>query len=187
MLLALLQILSPLCALAASRDVWPPAAYARAAATVASLTTAEKVQLVSGQNAAYADCHFSRKECSYVGYIEPIPRVGLGPVYLEDGPQGVADTMTRVTMWPSVMTLAQSWRPELFEAMGRAMGAEQKIKGSNVHLGPAVALVRTPFSGRNFECVPGAFSARGRLALFLFLMRCPHLILTTGTFPRTRT
>ena len=31
------------------------------------------------------------------------------------------------------------------------MGAEQAGKGSNVMLGPAVALVRVPYSGRNFE------------------------------------
>jgi len=138
---------------AASRDVWPPAAYAQAKALVASLTLEEKLQLVSGMNAPYNDCHFSRKECSYVGLVAGIPRVGLGPIYLEDGPQGVADTMTRVTQWPSIMTISQSWRPELMLAMGEAMGAEHVVKGSNVMLGPAVALVRVPFSGRNFEYI----------------------------------
>ena len=138
---------------AASRGAWPPSAYTQANATLSLLSTEEKVQLVSGQNLAYKTCNFQRKECSYVGFIEGIPRVGLGPVYLEDGPQGVADKMTGVTQWPSIMTLAQAWRPELAEAMGFAMGAEQVAKGSNVQLGPAVALVRVPWSGRNFEYV----------------------------------
>jgi len=136
---------------AGSSAAWPPSAYAQASATLAQLTTAEKVQLVSGNNKAYATCGFRTKNCSYVGYIAGIPRLGLGPLYLEDGPQGVADTMTRVTQWPSIMTLAQAWRPELMLEMGAAMGAEQVLKGSNVMLGPAVSLVRVPMSGRNFE------------------------------------
>lgn len=126
---------------AASRDVWPISAYAQANATLAQLTTAEKVQLASGNNLAYATCGFKNRSCSYVGYIAGIPRLGLSPIYLEDGPQGVADTMKGVTQWPSLMTLAQAWRPELMRAMGEAMGAEQVIKGSNVMLGPSVALV----------------------------------------------
>jgi hypothetical protein len=138
---------------AGSRNIWPASAYAQANATLSQLTTAEKVSLASGNNLAYASCHFSRKECSYVGFIEGIPRLGLSPIYLEDGPQGVADGMTGVTQWPSIMTLSQAWRPELALQMGTAMGEEQKAKGSNVMLGPAVALVRTPLSGRNFEYI----------------------------------
>ena len=34
---------------------------------------------------------------------------------------------------------------------GAAMGAEQKIKGTNVMLGPGINLARTPMCGRNFE------------------------------------
>lgn len=152
MLCLLLSIASLVCAVhAGSRAVWPPSAYAKANATLAQLTTAEKVQLASGNNLPYASCHFSRKECSYVGFIEGIPRLGLSPIYMEDGPQGVADGMTGVTQWPSIMTLSQAWRPDLVYQMGAAMGEEQKAKGSNVMLGPAVALVRTPLSGRNFE------------------------------------
>ena len=135
----------------ASRDIWPPAAYAQANATLAQLTTEEKIGLCSGNNLAYATCGFRNRSCSYVGYIAGIPRLNLSPLYLEDGPQGVADTMKGVTQWPSLMTLAQAWRPELMQQMGEAMGAEQVYKGSNVMLGPSVALVRVPMSGRNFE------------------------------------
>jgi len=136
---------------AGSRDVWPKSAYTQADATLNTLTTEEKIGLVSGNNEPYATCNFQRKECSYVGVIAGIPRLGISPVYLEDGPQGVADTMKGVTQYPSIMTISQSWRPELMYAAGAAMGNEQFIKGSNVMLGPAVALVRVPWSGRNFE------------------------------------
>ena len=49
------------------------------------------------------------------------------------------------------MTVSQAWDPSLMEELGVAMGAEEKAKGANVQLGPAVALVRVPVSGRNFE------------------------------------
>ena len=65
---------------AASRDVWPASAYTSARALVAQLTLDEKVQLASGNNAPYSACHFSRKECSYVGAIAGIPRLGVSSV-----------------------------------------------------------------------------------------------------------
>ena len=37
------------------------------------------------------------------------------------------------------------------EEWGAAMGAEQKLKGTNVMLGPDVNLARVPWSGRVFE------------------------------------
>lgn len=36
-----------------------------------------------------------------VGFIQGIPRLGIPPINLEDGPQGVADGMEGVTAWPS--------------------------------------------------------------------------------------
>lgn len=136
-------------ALSSSSSAWPSSAYTSALNTLAQLTTAEKVQLVSGQNKGYGTC--PDKSCAYVGWIPGNPRLGLSGVYLEDGPQGVADGMKMVTAWPSAMTVAQTWDPILMQQWGAAMGAEQKAKGANVMLGPAVALVRVPWSGRAFE------------------------------------
>lgn len=136
-------------AVAGSARAWPPAAYARANATLEQLTLAEKIQLVSGNNSQYQKC--ADKSCAYVGYNIGVPRLGFTNIYMEDGPQGVADGMYNVTAWPSAMTVSQAWSPELMEAWGAAMGDEQRRKGSNVMLGPAVALVRCPLSGRNFE------------------------------------
>ena len=44
-----------------------------------------------------------------------------------------------------ISQVAQSWNPALFKVWGAAMGAEQAAKGSNVMLGPAVALTRVPY------------------------------------------
>lgn len=157
-----------------SRSVWPPSAYVSANATLAQLSLQEKIGLVSGMNGNYQKC--ADKTCAYVGWIAGVPRLDISDIYLEDGPQGVADGMLNVTQWPSAMTVrrwpirpalplalctsrpppldlqvAQAWDPALFETWGAAMGVEQAAKGSNVMLGPAVALVRVPYSGRNFE------------------------------------
>lgn len=141
--------------LAGSRDVWPASAYLKAKQTLSQLSTEEKVILVSGMNGLYQskNCTTDSRNCSYVGYIPAIPRLNLPDITLEDGPQGVADGMRNVTQFPSVMTVSQAWDPDLMRAFGQAMGAEQVAKGSSIHLGPAVALVRVPYSGRNFEYI----------------------------------
>jgi beta-glucosidase len=63
---------------------------------------------------------------------------------MEDGPQGVADGTKGVTCWPSALTVTQSWDSELFYNWSYAMGIEQKLKGSDVMLGPMMNLARVP-------------------------------------------
>jgi len=127
---------------------WGPAPRARAAAAVAKLSLDEQVAIMSALNAGYGT---PTAISAYVGYTPGVPSAGIPPLLWEDGPQGVADGQLGVTAWPSAMTVAQAWRPDLFERWGAAMGGEQRGKGSNVMLGPAVALVRVPLSGRVFE------------------------------------
>jgi beta-glucosidase len=140
-----------------SAAAWPPSVYARAAATLSQMTLDEKIRLVSGDNAQYGkNCSGAAdpvKNCAYVGWQHGVPRLGLADIYMEDGPQGVADGMTRVTRFPGVQTVAAAWDVPLARAFAAAMGAEQAAKGSSVMLGPAVALVRCPLSGRNFEYI----------------------------------
>lgn len=127
---------------------WPPSIRSRAVDIVNNLTLDEKVALCSGCNAGYGTPSAFSK---YVGWSAGVSRFNIGNVTWEDGPQGVSDGLVGVTAWPSAMTVAQSWRPSLFELWGAAMGAEQRGKGSTIMLGPAVALVRVPWSGRVFE------------------------------------
>jgi beta-glucosidase len=134
-----------------SLRAWPPSALARARAVLAQLSASDKVMLASGNNLNYNHGQ------DYVGFIEApaaLRATGFGSaIELEDGPQGVADGMTQVTAWPSIMTLSQSWDVDLVRRAAAAMGAEERAKGAHVMLGPAVALVRVPVSGRNFEYV----------------------------------
>ena len=48
-------------------------------------------------------------------------------------------------------TVANSWDPELGEAVGAAMGEEAAAQGVSVLLGPGLNIKRSPLCGRNFE------------------------------------
>ena len=64
----------------------------------------------------------------------------------EDGPQGVADELKNVTGWPSQLTVAMAWEPDLMEEWGAAMGAEQKLKGTRtltIHTAKALDVDRS--------------------------------------------
>jgi beta-glucosidase len=63
----------------------------------------------------------------------------------------VADNTPFVTAFPSALTVAASWNRTAMYLFGQGMGKEQHDKGTNVHLAPAVNIVRTPMLGRAFE------------------------------------
>ena len=79
-----------------------------------------------------------------------IPRIGLPPVIMTDGPQGVRVSVP-VTALPSGIALAASWDVALARDYGALLGRDAKATGNRVLLGPGVNLTRTPLNGRNFE------------------------------------
>lgn len=119
---------------------WPAAYTAQAQAKLASLSLENKFTLMRGTIGAL-----------YVGYVAGNASLGLPPLNLEDGPQGVADEALFVTAWPSALTAVMTWNTSAMQAFGAAMGAEQYLKGTNVALAPAVNLARVPWGGRTFE------------------------------------
>lgn len=82
-----------------------------------------------------------------------IPRLGLAPMKLTDGPRGVGfhSTMRRCTAFPTGIALAASWDPGLGREFGEALALEARSVGAQVVLGPAVNICRTPLNGRTFE------------------------------------
>ncbi len=118
---------------------WPSNATARAQATLAALTQAQKFALLAGSLG------------DYVGYIGPTPNASLPSLNLEDGPQGVADDTLFVTAWPSAMTVAMTWNLSAVYAFARGMAEEQHGKGTNIHLAPAMNIVRVSVNGRAWE------------------------------------
>jgi beta-glucosidase len=110
----------------------------RVRALLAELTVDEKLSLCAGRN---------------FWETRPVPRLGLRPFRMTDGPRGVAFHSARVrgTAFPSGIALGASWDPELARRVGEAIGRETREAGCRMVLGPAVNLCRTPLGGRTFE------------------------------------
>jgi hypothetical protein len=73
----------------------------------------------------------------------------------------VADGVEGATAWPSALTVAASWDRDLMKQFASAMAVEQRIKGSNVMLGPMVNIARVPRGGEQPPAW-GHHEARGR-------------------------
>lgn len=106
----------------------------------ASLTTEEKVLLLTGEDAwsSYA-----------------LPSIGLRKMVVSDGPTGVRgavwDERDPSLSLPSATCLASTWDPAALHTIGQLSAMEGRRKGIDVVLGPTINLHRSPRGGRHFE------------------------------------
>src|SRR5260370_18591397 len=81
---------------------------------------------------------------------------GLRSMVLSDGPAGVRgtrfDAADPSSSLPCPIALGATWDERLVEELAIALGREARAKGVDVLLAPTVNIVRTPLSGRGFEC-----------------------------------
>lgn len=88
---------------------------------------------------------------------QPIPRLGLPAIGMIDAGQGarggIPATEGFATAFPSGVAMASTWDPALIGRVARAIGEETRHKGpgSQVLLGPAVNIHRSPLGGRDGE------------------------------------
>ncbi len=68
------------------------------------------------------------------------------------------------TCFPSAVTLASSWDPELVGRVGAAVAAEARALGVSLVLGPGLNIKRHPLCGRNFEYFSEDPYVSGRMA-----------------------
>ena len=113
----------------------------RAGLLAAELTLEEKIQLLGGASDGFS--------------THAIPRLGIGSFHMSDGPQGVRNgpgtPAPRACAFPSGSALASTFDPEMAAAYGKAIGLEDRARGSYFQLGPGVNICRVPINGRNFE------------------------------------
>lgn len=109
---------------------------------LARLTLDEKTALLHGAS--------DPDGLGQAGYVPGVPRLGIPPLRLADGPAGVRVRKT-ATALPAPVMLAAAFDPGLARAYGRVIGHEGRALGQDVLLSPMVNLIRTPYAGRNFE------------------------------------
>jgi len=122
----------------------PAPISARVRELLGQMTLDDKIAMVDGIG-------ISEGTTGYVGHIAANPRLCVPGLNLEDGPQGVADSVPGVTQLPAPVALAAAWDPSLARAYGVVVGSEEHGKGADVNLGPTVNIVRDPRWGRAFE------------------------------------
>lgn len=93
--------------------------------------------------------------CAGAGFwkTKAVPRLGIKPFRLTDGPRGVGfhSSGKRCTAFPSGIAQAASWDEGLMARFGAALGQECRAAGGRTILGPAINIARTPLNGRTFE------------------------------------
>ncbi|MDO9256334.1 MAG: glycoside hydrolase family 3 N-terminal domain-containing protein [Bacteroidales bacterium] len=141
-------------------------------AVVKAMTLEEKVKLVVGTGGDFPDLTGVKKNETAVpamsavdlvpgaaGTSYVVPRLGITPMVLTDGPAGLRIQPQRpndsktfyCTAFPVATLLASTWDTELVKEVGIAMGNEVHEYGSDVLLAPAINIHRNPLCGRNFE------------------------------------
>jgi beta-glucosidase len=106
------------------------------------LTLDEKLSLLSGQDRCV---------------MPPIPRLHLPPMRMADaaaGVRGIDDSNNGpATQFTCGVMMASTWDPELLTHVAAAIGEEARNKkaGTQILLGPAVNIQRSPLGGRNGE------------------------------------
>ncbi|MER7762072.1 glycoside hydrolase family 3 C-terminal domain-containing protein, partial [Streptomyces sp. NPDC097619] len=119
-----------------------PGSEARVDGLLARLTLDEKLGLLHGDR--------DPASLGQAGYLPGVPRLGIPPIRLADGPAGVR-VARPATALPAPVMLASAFDPDLAREYGRTIGREGRALGQDVLLSPMVNLIRTPYAGRNFE------------------------------------
>jgi beta-glucosidase len=121
------------------------------------LTLREKVSLLSGKDA---------------WQTVPIERLGIPSLVMTDGPHGVRANRTgeervqgAATSFPTGVSMASCWDPQLIHRVGVALAEETRAMGCDILLAPCVNIVRTPLAGRNFESYSEDPYLAGRIAV----------------------
>jgi len=133
----------------------------KAQQTVKQMTPTEKYSLMQGQGWEWPEKGgwWDLKKWWYVGNTPAIERISIPNLNMEDAASGFRtywhELVGTVTGWPSQLSLAACWDPDLVRLYGSALADEFKGKGANVVLGPSVNVHRVARNGRNFEYLSG--------------------------------
>src|SRR4051794_27770667 len=138
----------------------------RAAELVGRMTLDEKIALLHGVD-----------NPPYIGYVPPIPRLGIPAQALTDGPAGVRQGTS--TALPAPIALAATFDKRMARLYGDVLGRDAVAKGQNVLLAPNVNIARVPENGRTFEAFgEDPFLARSTVVPEIRAVQRHHVITT---------
>ncbi|KAJ0340201.1 hypothetical protein COL922a_003633 [Colletotrichum nupharicola] len=88
-------------------------------------------------------------------HTQTIERLGINPIRLSDGPNGVHGThffdSTPSACLPCGTAIGATFDAEIVKRLGGLLSDEAHAKGAHVLLGPTVNIQRSPLGGRGFE------------------------------------
>lgn len=125
--------------------LFAPVQAADVDALLAQMTLDEKLSLLHGHLDPQPETGFNS-----AGYLPGVPRLGIPPLRLADGPAGIRSDRS-ATALPAPVMLAASFDPALALRYGAVIGREGIARNQQILLSPMVNLVRVPQAGRNFE------------------------------------
>lgn len=136
----------------------------RADLVQAEMTRAEELLLLKGYYGANVKMNWIKPAPAELrpllpgtaGFVPGIARLGIPPLRETDAGVGIANTNWMrpgdlATAFPSGLSNAATWNPEIAFATGAAIGTEARDRGFNVVLDGAMNLAREPRGGRTFE------------------------------------
>ena len=109
---------------------------------LSQMTLPEKIALLHGDR--------DPESLGQAGYLPGVPRLGIPPLRLSDGPAGVR-TGRPATALPAPVALAATFSTDLALRYGQTIGQDGRAFRQDVMLAPMVNIVRVPQGGRNFE------------------------------------
>ena len=122
-------------------------AYRKADTMIKTLSLDEKIEMTHGHNKFF---------------LPGAAEKGLPRVFMVDASSGVRINYSipdqnevrhplRTTQFPSTITIAATFNPELARKFGEAVGEETRMSGAGILLGPGMNIYRSSQCGRNFE------------------------------------
>jgi beta-glucosidase len=119
-------------------------ADARARKLVSQMTLDEKIEELHGI-----------RDAAHFRYVPGIPRLGIPPLRVANGPAGVGPAGDRpqlpATALPAPISLAATWDVNAAHLYGIIIGKEARDLADGLLEGPDINIMRVPQNGRTFE------------------------------------
>jgi len=136
----------------------------RADLILEAMTRSDELLLVKGYYGANAKIPWTKLApielrpllLGTAGFVPGLDRLGVPALHETDAGVGIANTNQmrpndRATAFPSGISNAATWDPDLVFSVGAAIATEARDRGFNVVLDGALNLAREPRGGRTFE------------------------------------